>query len=92
MKIISRAALCGVALLAACATPPDKIAGVPNAGECTDADRARLAALYNRQNSAVTGDAIGVFLIGVPLASLSGNDNEAEIAILKGRCGAPAGT
>lgn len=75
--------------LAACATPPEKIAGVPNQGSCTKADRERLALLYGKQNSAATGDALGVFLIGVPVASLSGGDNEAEIAILKGRCGAP---
>ena len=34
---------------------------------------------------------LGVFLIGVPIASLSGGDNETEIAILKGRCGDPYG-
>jgi hypothetical protein len=32
---------------------------------------------------------LGVFLIGVPVSSLAGNDHEAEIAILKGRCGPP---
>ena len=89
MKLLSFAALAGAVMLAGCATRPDKIAGVPNKGECTDADRARLAVLYQKQNSAATGDALGVFLIGVPVASLSGSDNEAEIAILKGRCGAP---
>ncbi|RWC25946.1 MAG: hypothetical protein EOS70_32575 [Mesorhizobium sp.] len=75
--------------LAGCATPPDKIAGVPNAGPCTQADRERLALLTNQQNKAATGDALGVFLIGVPVSSLSGGDHETEIAILKGRCGPP---
>ncbi|WP_040593976.1 hypothetical protein [Mesorhizobium metallidurans] len=75
--------------LVACATPPDKIAGVPNAGPCTQADRERLAIVTNQQNKAVTGDALGVFLIGVPVSSMSGGDHETEIAILKGRCGAP---
>ena len=78
-----------LACLAACATPPDKIAGVPNSGPCTAADRQRLAVISNQQNKSATGDALGVFLIGVPLASMSGGDHEAEIAILKGRCGAP---
>ena len=75
--------------LAGCATPPDKIAGVPNSGPCTEADRQRLAVISNQQNKSASGDALGVFLIGVPLASMSGGDHEAEIAILKGRCGAP---
>ncbi|TPL00670.1 hypothetical protein FJ938_22000 [Mesorhizobium sp. B2-4-14] len=72
-----------------CATPPDKIAGFPNAGPCTQADRERLAVLTNQQNKAATGDALGVFLIGVPVSSLSGGDHETEIAVLKGRCGPP---
>ena len=89
MKLINAAALAGVVVLAACATRPDKIAAVPNSGPCTDADRTRLATLYGKQDKAATGDALGVFLIGVPVSSLAGADNEAEIAILKGRCGAP---
>jgi hypothetical protein len=85
-------ATCGTPLtLASCATPPDRIAGVPNAGKCTQTDRQRLAILSNKQEKAATGDALGVFLIGVPVASLSGGDNETEIAILKGRCGDPYG-
>jgi hypothetical protein len=75
--------------LAGCATPPEKISGIPNSGPCTQADRERLAVISNQQNKAATGDALGVFLIGVPVASMSGGDHEAEIAILKGRCGAP---
>ncbi|ESZ46288.1 hypothetical protein X730_18695 [Mesorhizobium sp. L103C565B0] len=82
-------ALSLLAGLAGCATPPDKIAGVPNSGPCTAADRQRLAVISNQQNKSASGDALGVFLIGVPLASMSGGDHEAEIAILKGRCGPP---
>ncbi|ARP67789.1 hypothetical protein A9K65_015555 [Mesorhizobium sp. WSM1497] len=78
-----------LASLAGCATPPDRISGIPNSGPCTQADRERLAVITNQQNKAATGDALGVFLIGVPVASMSGGDHEAEIAILKGRCGAP---
>ncbi|MER8912245.1 hypothetical protein NKI32_00165 [Mesorhizobium sp. M0761] len=84
-----RFALVILAVLAGCATPPDKIAGVPNAGPCTPADKERLAVLTNQQNKAATGDALGVFLIGVPVSSMSGGDHETEIAVLKGRCGPP---
>jgi hypothetical protein len=87
------AASCGVVIgtLAGCASPPDKIAGVPNAGACTAADRERLAILYSRQEKAARSDALGVFLIGLPMASMGGGDHETEIAILKGRCGDPIG-
>jgi len=74
------------ALVWGCATPPEKISGVPNSGPCTSADRERLALLSNKQTKAANGDALGVFLIGLPVASMSGGDNETEIAILKGRC------
>jgi hypothetical protein len=79
-------AFAAVALLAGCATPPERIKPVANAGQCTAQDRERLSLLSNKQSQAATGDALGVFLIGVPVASLAGADNEAEIAILKGRC------
>lgn len=84
--------LSSIALIAGCATPPERIAGVPNQGACTPTDRQRLATLYHKQTQAATSDAIGVILIGVPVASLGGADNEAEIAILKGRCGDPSKT
>jgi len=67
----------------------ENIAGVFNAGPCSQADRQRLAIVSNQQSKAATGDALGVFLIGVPVSSLAGNDNETEIAILKGRCERP---
>lgn len=90
MQKFNLAACCGVVvMLAGCATPPDRIAGVPNQGQCTAADRERLAILYSKQNKAATNDALGVFLIGLPIASMGGADNETEIAILKGRCGSP---
>lgn len=47
----------------------------------------RLATLTNQQSQAANRDALGVFLIGVPVASMSGGDHETEIAVLKGRCG-----
>ena len=55
-----------------CATPPDKIIGGPNAGPCTPFDRKKLAVLTNQQNKTANGDALSLFLIGVPVASMSG--------------------
>jgi hypothetical protein len=77
-----------IAANAACAKAPDRIMPVANAGPCTDEDRLKLAELSAKQQEAANADALGVFLIGVPVASAGGADNEAEIAILKGRCGA----
>lgn len=87
MKLCLTAALCGA--LAACATPPSRIkadasaAGAP----CSRADRVRLADLSREQGRAATNDAVGVFLIGLPLGSMTGPDHEKEIARLKGACG-----
>lgn len=44
-----------------------------------------LAALSKKQNDAATGDAVGVFLIGVPASSLTGGDKEGQIAVSKGK-------
>lgn len=84
MKKIS--ACLALVTLAGCATPPERIAAVANPGPCSPQDRERLGILSNKQSKAATGDAMGVFLFGVPMASMAGGDNEAEIAILKGRC------
>jgi hypothetical protein len=43
----------------------------------------RLERLSREQDGKATGDAIGVFLLGIPFSKLSG-DHEAEIAHLKG--------
>lgn len=85
--------------LAACAASPDKIApvsmGSAYAGvSCSRASAERaaaaeaLAALEDRQRDAARNDAIGVILIGVPVASLSGNDAAGEIGLEKGRVAA----
>ncbi|MDR7033888.1 hypothetical protein [Mesorhizobium sp. BE184] len=50
-------------------------------------DRQRLSDLYREQSRTATNDALGVFMIGVPLG---GADQEPEIARLKGRCGDPS--
>lgn len=89
-------AITAAAALAACAQSPSAIAPVSMGNafasvSCTDAragmtaERANLASLSTAQKSAVTGDAIGVFLIGVPLSSLSGGDKAGEIATSKGK-------
>ena len=89
-------AVFALAALAACAQSPDAIAPV-NMGNafaataCRQAqadlitERQRLAALSAQQQNAVAGDAIGVFLIGVPMASLTGGDKAGLIAASKGR-------
>lgn len=74
-------------VLAGCATPPQNIKAVKSDGQtCTEADKQRLADLYHQQSRTATQDAIGVFMIGVPLG---GADQSPEIARLKGRCGEP---
>ena len=76
------------ATLAGCATPPQNIKAVASDGRaCTQADRQRLEDLYRQQSRTATQDALGVFMIGVPLG---GADQAPEIARLKGRCGDPS--
>lgn len=82
--------------LAACAQSPDSIAPVSmggayegiscqNAGVMLVEERQRLAALEAQQRSAVAGDAVGVFLIGVPMSSLTGGDKSGLIGASKGK-------
>jgi len=54
------------------------------ATELTNENR-QLATLSQAQNSAATADAVGVFLVGVPAASLTGGDQEGAIAVSKGK-------
>ncbi|SIN99781.1 hypothetical protein SAMN05444722_0057 [Rhodovulum sp. ES.010] len=91
------AALVATLALGACAKQPDQIAAV----EIDDHDYARLSCsqladrktrieqdltnLSAAQKAAASGDAWGVFLLGLPVSSMSGNDKEAAIAIAKGR-------
>ena len=44
-----------------------------------------LDSLSAQQNSAANKDAWGVFLLGLPLSSMSGGDREALIGVAKGR-------
>lgn len=82
--------------LAACAKSPDAIApvsmGNAYAGlSCAEAaadllaERAAYADIEAKQRGAVAGDAIGVFLVGVPVSSLTGGNVEGQIAAAKGK-------
>ena len=93
-KLVIIAAL--VASVTACAKSPSSIEPVSMgnafaAMPCNDTrvelfnERQKLAALEAQQKSAVTGDAIGVFLIGIPVSSMSGGDQAGAIAASKGK-------
>nr|WP_170610858.1 hypothetical protein [uncultured Ruegeria sp.] len=95
-KAVVATALLGGTLVSACAQSPSAIAPVSMAGaytntSCSQAanilhqEQTRLAALSSKQEGAVVGDAVGVFLIGVPVSSLSGADVSGDIAATKGK-------
>jgi hypothetical protein len=82
--------------ISACAKSPDAIVPVSMVGAYDDVsckkastmitqERSTLATLSSQQESAVTGDAVGVLLIGVPMSSVSGQDVEGSIAASKGK-------
>lgn len=83
--------------LLACAQSPDAIApatmpqGSFEAFSCQQlvaegaAVSSRLAALEADQRAAVAGDAVGVFLVGVPFSSVTGGDKAGLIAVEKGK-------
>ena len=93
-RIFTLALLC---MISACAKSPDNIA----AAQIEDAAYARhsckslsaeqlkqeqhLERISAKQKDAQAGDTIGVILIGVPVSSVAGNDNETDIAITKGK-------
>ena len=86
--------------LVACAKRPEEIAAVPmdtaaytglscrQLAQEETRIRGELDALSAAQNSAATSDAMGVFLLGIPWSSMSGNDKEALIAVAKGKLSA----
>jgi len=95
MKTTS-AILLSIIAFSGCAQRPDAIAPVSMAGafdgiscqkasELLNVERVNLAALSKQQNDAATGDAIGVFLIGVPMSSVGGGDKAGNIATSKGK-------
>ena len=77
-------------LVAGCAKQANMVAptAIPvNSVSCSQiADlRLKVASLSARQNTAANNDALGVVLLGLPVASMSGNDVEAELSIAKGQ-------
>ncbi|HEV7309618.1 hypothetical protein [Ensifer sp.] len=48
-------------------------------------EQSTLASLSKQQHDAATGDAMGVFLIGVPMSSTFGGDKEGQVAVSKGK-------
>lgn len=85
------------ALVGACAPRPDAIAPISMPDSMysgMSCERAKqeysktantLGALEKKQNDAATGDAVGVFLLGVPASSLTGGDKSGQIATEKGK-------
>lgn len=83
--------------LAACAPGPNAVApasypaGAFDKMSCSRAQEeykaatAEVQALSQKQRSAATGDAIGVFLIGVPASSVFGGDVQGELSVAKGK-------
>ncbi|PTW50551.1 MULTISPECIES: hypothetical protein [Rhodovulum] len=83
--------------VSACAKRPDAIAPAPMpAGmydkmSCAKARdelmkvNAEVEELSRKQSGAATADAIGVFLILVPMSTLSGGDKAGDLAAAKGR-------
>lgn len=85
-----------VALLASCASRPDAIAPAPVSAteyqglSCNEITtllaekRESLREAERQQNRAATGDAIGVFLVLLPVGTAFGGDNEGVVAQYKG--------
>lgn len=96
-KLLSISALISVLALSACAPGPNAVApaSMPantySGMSCQEAkvEHARLTkevdALSQKQKNAAAGDAIGVFLVLVPVSSLTGNDVQGELATAKGK-------
>lgn len=96
-RIGTTAVILSALALSACAPGPNAVApaSMP-ANTYSDltcqqakAEHAKLtnevAALSQKQKNAAAGDAIGVFLIAVPVSSLTGNDVQGELATAKGK-------
>lgn len=82
--------------LSACAPGPNSIAPVSmgsayqglscqQAQHMLTAERQTLIALSEKQRGAVVGDAIGVFLIAVPVSSLTGSNVAGDVGTSKGK-------
>lgn len=96
MRIWKLAAVGAVVVVAGCAKNPEAIVPMSmpaNAYTGLSCDQlavefqktaTALRAVETDQRQAVAGDAVGVFLIGVPMSSLTGGDKEGAIAQHKG--------
>ena len=97
-KFVTGSAIVALAFtLASCAERPENIAAIPmdNAGynnlSCKKLAREEtqirndLDALSARQNKTASRDFWGVFLLGLPVSSMSGSDKEALIGVAKGK-------
>lgn len=90
--------ICGfLAMLAGCAQRPDEITATPTSdlqyrslacpqlrGEY-DRINAELFRLGRAQHDKAEQDAFGVFMVGVPVGSMSGGDYKPQIATMKGQ-------
>jgi len=84
-------------LVAACAKQPGGVApamapasayanfSCPELTHMLVNERARLRSLEKEQKQAAAADAVGVFLFLIPVGSVFGADQEAELAISKGK-------
>jgi hypothetical protein len=80
-----------------CAKRPDAIvpADIPMAaysnlsceqlGQEMIKEQTALAAVSKQQHDAATGDAFGVFFVGVPMSSTFGGDKEGQVSVAKGK-------
>lgn len=96
MKLKTLAPTVTIIALAACAKQPDKISAADigdnqyrnySCAKLQDAETRYNQALENlsaEQKQAASGDAWGVFLLGLPISSMSGADKETQIAVTKG--------
>lgn len=85
-----------ILLIGACASRPDAIAPAPvSAAEYEGLSCSQLSSMLGekrdslreaerQQNRAATGDAIGVFLVLLPVSTVFGSDNEGVVAQYKG--------
>lgn len=93
---MKRVIVVALAALSGCATKPENIAPlyvseVPYISASCDQLRdtllnvnTALANAVSRQDTARAHDSLGVFLVGLPVASMAGKDAEAQVATLKG--------
>jgi hypothetical protein len=94
--LTSAGALLAAILLTSCASRPDSIAPTQVSAteyeglSCNDTTsmlaekRDLLRQSESQQNRAATGDALGVFLLFVPVSTVFGGDNEGMVAQYKG--------